>query len=815
MATYERYCRERKATLDRERSLGQKRSLCEEVFDLIEISSSDDDRHGTRKRTHTKRGTSWSLSSNSIATLDVSDSADDDVENGERVSQKSIQSYTSPLFSPLYEVTKLEDNIFQENRRPLPKAGQTPKGANLFYSLDADSNAKQFTPIKNGTDVVSSAVPGSPWRVLLSFAARAGSSSEQAMGLNQKKNQQSRSSTLVFTAKLISSVSKHTKTPVGRLTTPTIETKDVYARKDWSLKSYASTDSGNLSLEPLINVDISSCSDEPDKGDDVSSSSSDVRHELLNFFDEEFFHKKDCNIRFEEFFPVEPDDCDSLPANALPLGDSDRCVIDNRISIVKDRGVDDSTLQIINIVEPTPERLFSDMLDFSYAALQHISLNTLLPADILLQANVLQFHFTPNDFGYSWTLQQRTAVRCDDLQEVTAQSAKCTTSLVSVQIPSADTPVDQSACCFSDDNIEYFHLASEFFCVQLGNWKELPNAQSPLQAKIISKHPQEDSESLLIDVENSLDLDCKIEMTAMAIENDDANGTSTKGNIHIEETLVVFGGLGPIDDYLVRPRKQCSLLSPTFSYDSHLVSLGSFDSTQTPPYDVFYPSQKSRYFDNLTNISMDSVQLIESKWVPGRRESSSTDNNDFLLDGELRAVMKITQDGDYVSPIFPSFSSDSYYLDSSESDDGLDSELGALEMLEAGLRQEIEAADSLMSGPGPWTSPTSASHEANQTWDSAVGPISSADHSSAFSLEANAAFAKRVHFNEEVQEFHFFINDACDDRRRGMSGEESIFDDVMGVIEDMIEEFSFTCVSMSKAMDRTRSYHSISRSAAH
>jgi hypothetical protein len=72
--------------------------------------------------------------------------------------------------------------------------------------------------------------------------------------------------------------------------------------------------------------------------------------------------------------------------------------------------------------------------------------------------------------------------------------------------------------------------------------------------------------------------------------------------------------------------------------------------------------------------------------------TTANDETDLLCDEELRAVMKITQNGNDTSALFPCFStgSDSY---SCESDDGLKDEMGALESLQNELQIELDTAE--------------------------------------------------------------------------------------------------------------------------
>jgi hypothetical protein len=71
---------------------------------------------------------------------------------------------------------------------------------------------------------------------------------------------------------------------------------------------------------------------------------------------------------------------------------------------------------------------------------------------------------------------------------------------------------------------------------------------------------------------------------------------------------------------------------------------------------------------------------------------AANDEMDLLCDDELRAVMKITQNGNDISALFPCFSTGSDNF-SCESDDGLKDEMGALESLQNELQMELETAE--------------------------------------------------------------------------------------------------------------------------
>jgi hypothetical protein len=78
---------------------------------------------------------------------------------------------------------------------------------------------------------------------------------------------------------------------------------------------------------------------------------------------------------------------------------------------------------------------------------------------------------------------------------------------------------------------------------------------------------------------------------------------------------------------------------------------------------------------------------------------TTNDETNFLRDDELRAVMRITQNGNDTSALFPCFwtENDSY---SCESDDGLQDELGALESLQNELQVELQTAEATIKDIG-------------------------------------------------------------------------------------------------------------------
>lgn len=217
-------------------------------------------------------------------------------------------------------------------------------------------------------------------------------------------------------------------------------------------------------------------------------------------------------------------------------------------------------------------------------------------------------------------------------------------------------------------------------------------------------------------------------------------------------------------------------------------------------------------------------------------ESSVEEDSSVLGDKELRAVMKLTHDGDNVSALFPTFSSESQsYCDS---DDGLDREWENLLASEASLRKEIERAltvdptatsyfGSALNTPAESTVSISenssmvALGEVNErgfSSDSSMANFNDvlAGRSSMSSAAVNVLqeevedSTRRVRFDDNIQE-HIFENQSEDDPKwtrtttpseRLCNTEETFLDEVVGVFEELIEEMGALCVTTSKVLDR-------------
>ena len=194
--------------------------------------------------------------------------------------------------------------------------------------------------------------------------------------------------------------------------------------------------------------------------------------------------------------------------------------------------------------------------------------------------------------------------------------------------------------------------------------------------------------------------------------------------------------------------------------------------------------------------------------IPRARELITTDvgnkaydSVDLLLDSELRAVMKITKDGEDASTLFPSVSFDSF-MATCDSDDGLDDELVALEMLEVDLRQEMDTATELALLP-MLTSPIHT-----YSTDSSIDHFCAIlDVSSTLSGDKHNStpITRKVHFNDEVEEFLFVNEILGDDPKPENNPEETFADEIFAVLDDILDEISFACIAAANAMDRTRS----------
>ena len=208
------------------------------------------------------------------------------------------------------------------------------------------------------------------------------------------------------------------------------------------------------------------------------------------------------------------------------------------------------------------------------------------------------------------------------------------------------------------------------------------------------------------------------------------------------------------------------------------------------------------------------------------------DKNMVVADRELRAVMKLTNDGEDLTSLFPSFSVESHC--SCDSDDGLNRELGALIDSEASLRKEMEIATSVdrrspmndsVSDIGSSMSQTPASQisiyssdsstkvissevDAGYSSDSSMANFAAVNSSASFVVSQETSDVRKVRFSDSIQEF-VFVKDSGDDPKWTTTGtfctaggEDSFLDEVVGVFEDLLDELTTMCSTASKAIDK-------------
>ena len=215
--------------------------------------------------------------------------------------------------------------------------------------------------------------------------------------------------------------------------------------------------------------------------------------------------------------------------------------------------------------------------------------------------------------------------------------------------------------------------------------------------------------------------------------------------------------------------------------------------------------------------------------------SYNTADSSVLEDKELRAVMKLTNDAEDLSALFPTFSYDSQC--SCESDDGLDRELGDLIESEACLRKELELATSMEQAVNAHTGVVVENASSDSTpafsedsfmaviggvnqfdssMDSSVIDFQVVEHSSVSSfavtmqtLEDTDELARKVRFNDDIQEHIFEMPSGDDPTWMSSSGkrcgdEETFLGEVFSLFEDILDEVASFCVTTSNALDRGR-----------
>lgn len=180
-------------------------------------------------------------------------------------------------------------------------------------------------------------------------------------------------------------------------------------------------------------------------------------------------------------------------------------------------------------------------------------------------------------------------------------------------------------------------------------------------------------------------------------------------------------------------------------------------------------------------------------------ENADRENEDVIEDDELRAIMKITNDGQDTSILFPTMSIDSYR--SFESFDGLDDELGALHKAEDELFEELAGIQTI---PKLYFVSESDlnTHESLLT-DDDIMPWTTTESDE--SLGYTPRRVRRVRFSENTPEFFYYDDTDSDDESKVFSNLQDVWNDFYIVCEDLIDELTFAC---TRSLDRHVLQHS-------
>jgi hypothetical protein len=800
--TYESYCRERKATLDKERSVEQSRSMSEVVDDILEIISTDEDvlkktRQEASILTSQSSCATWSLSSSAIVTSWPSSSVMDDDEDGFDNLQKSIQSYTSQLFSPLYEVRLDQHNVFQENRQPLPKPGYTPKVRNLCYNLGTDlsydqadnySMQSEYRPIAKNKYASSNEVPcttnerihTTTDRILLNVSPLEAMTATEVQARDMNGDQKTSGQFSHPSQHLLydfddDNIERDNFTPVqtGReadkffnhmsINNFTLTNYNFYARNDWLLKTYSSVDSGELSLEPLLNAyseEFNPISERiiPDKI---------LTSETLDLRDESNKKGKSESIPTDFKIQISNEVVSTNQFQSLPLEKSE----ETQTSSSSTEIVEFDQKHEISQFNFIPQAIENVQIK-NYAFLQQITIDTPLTPSLLYAIDTslisLQSMISTSFVRFS------VSVRLDKKEiasEGNAQNASLP-NILSLTINDSFSRSNKSGCSLLD---------SDTFC-------------TPTSAK--AKKNEDNGCSLVCGYSPHKDKKTQETSTRDTIDH---LTIQTKPYIDDIVTMADSEGLGS-PSYTIPQVSARSYSSQSDSNAEEIVDnfIRSIGLNGTLGYDI----------DN-----EDESMLNLSDSVP-----TSFDSEQFLKDMALRIESEVTQnDGSYIeddtstSSLFQKLSLN-FISSSCESNDGLDEEICALEMFEADLKHEIAKANN-SSFQASLTSPIQAVLSMQS---------SSCSMTTTFLTERNCLSCqssdedlitvatpnrRKVHFNVQVEEFLYLSYEACGTPDATASerqkNDETFMDEICNVFDDILDELSYACISISRAMDRT------------
>jgi hypothetical protein len=818
--TYESYCRERKASLDKHRLLERSRTMSEVVDEILEVVSTEEDvLRATKRATSIQAAESshatWSLSSSAIMTTWPSGSTVDDDDDEFDTIQKSIQSYTSQLFSPLYEVRPDQQNMFQENRQPLPKPGFTPKVRNLCYNLgtelsyDQDSigHDEYYTlniPLSdkhpsckdqrahNATERILQSV--NPFAVMTSADVNARDAKVEL------DNFVSPDAAHIKLDKMDTPSSEGTETEIGYNDNQMnqLPIVDFFARKDWMLKENGSADSGELSLEPLLNAysedfdlkdDAISDRQEMDHmveakhgdnkvtSDDVPSLTAHSDHSLENMVRQTSPPKNIATHQIQDALT-------SLSGRQIEVseGKHDMTQIVSILDVVKMRMKQNAFLQRMTIAIPlTPSLLHA--IDTSLMTLQSMIATSLLGCSVLVR------------------LEKKRI-------EVEQGLGACSSTKTGPSMIVDESSGSRNGC---------FSLDLDTCCAHYIDGKNSTEKNHLPVCDSRTIRPDCEKENLDIKKSDEFVPNCQIQ----SIRGTKEAPIEVDKKDYFHSVVIPHYQLQPICGTKYAP---IEVHEERDNYDSSAISTStrSTKSCDTIPGDIVgefiraFESAEQMLFD----VDIDNGDELSHTLSASLPESF--DSEQFMKDMALRldeelcgGVGSYYEEDTSISTLFHMAAV------SCESNDGLDEEICALEMFEIDLKNQIEKANNksaLVSLTSPIHSNLSAS-------------LSNCSMTTAFLTDENPlscmssddeycpaeSYVRKVHFNEQVEEFLYFAHEACGTpdakASKRYKHDETFIDEICNVFDDILDELSFACVNISRAMDRTKNLSKIRRSS--
>ena len=808
-STYERYLRERKATVDKHRFTEKSRSMSEVVDDILEIISTDEDvlrkeaNQETSLLTTQSSHATWSLSSSAIMK-----SWDDDDDENERAIPKSIQSYTSPVFSPLYEVRPEQQNVFQENRQPLPKAGQTPKVRNLCYNLATDisyDSAYEYTAQRESPTSKLLPVSSSRYqrahatteRILLSISPLSISTNIEVNAKNTKVDFDQNADVLPQQLLDHPNVEIVDSTPISTLEeeivddfTPT-QSEHVplafdyfYARKDWALKSYSSADSGELSLEPLLNAYSEDFDPEYKLKSDRRGT--DAAEE-----------KNIASVEESVDISTINDGTETPYSTIQPIEETEHFTEEVEQSSSIEKSIQPSFPRNISSESSNIQRKISQALTIQVLekiCMKHHAFSDLKMFDVPLTPSLL--HAIDTSLV---TLQSTIASSLMDYSVLVCLEKKKLSSEERTDCPAApkDCPIDKGIQAPVSVNHRCFTLDLDAFCIHNdddnhaieGKCFDCDSSRSNGHRPSVPLETGDDYRSTQKAIESALEEKFENDFSGEVI---DLTDNMEPAHDFAGETIDLTSSSSGAPSYLPENPELDAIPSVKSNSSDDIVEkfLRALEGAKEMGLEIDNDDETADYLMDAPPKSFDSEQFMRDMAVRLETELTSVVGNHYD-DSTFLDSIEFQQ----LSMSLPSASR--------ESNDGLDEELCALDMFGAELKNELEKAnDTTVLIPSPQSS--FCSMTTTFLSDNHLPSCISSDEDFIFP----PPHIRKVHFNEQVEEFLYLAHEACGtpDAKSAerQQPDETFVDEICNVFDELLDEFSLACVSISRAMDRTR-----------